>query len=150
MAMTFDLYRLRKDYKLTQKDVAKMLSLPQSSVSAMENGKTAVSQRVKDILSAELSIENIDNYNVRENVSINNNHVNGNYNGYVNGAVVDDQLQAKIDLILKDVSSLVERREERISALESRIDTLQEQLLQKNEEIMNLKLLLLQNNIEFY
>lgn len=115
----------------------------------MENGKTAVSQRVKDILSAELSIENIDNYNVRENVSINNNHVNGNYNGYVNGAVVDDQLQAKIDLILKDVSSLVERREERISALESRIDTLQEQLLQKNEEIMNLKLLLLQNNIEF-
>ena len=147
--MTFDLYRLRKDYKLTQKDVAKMLSLPQSSVSAMENGKTAVSQRVKDILSAELSIENIDNYNVRENVSINNNHVNGNYNGYVNGAVVDDQLQAKIDLILKDVSSLVERREERISALESRIDTLQEQLLQKNEEIMNLKLLLLQNNIEF-
>ena len=82
MAMTFDLYRLRKDYKLTQKDVAKMLSLPQSSVSAMENGKTAVSQRVKDILSAELSIENIDNYNVRENVSINNNHVNGNYNGY--------------------------------------------------------------------
>lgn len=149
MAMTFDLYRLRKDYKLTQKDVAKMLSLPQSSVSAMENGKTAVSQRVKDILSAELSIENIDNYNVRENVSINNNHVNGNYNGYVNGAVVDDQLQAKIDLILKDVSSLVERREERISALESRIDSLQEQLLQKNEEIMNLKLLLLQNNIEF-
>lgn len=149
MAMTFDLYRLRKDYKLTQKDVAKMLSLPQSSVSAMENGKTAVSQRVKDILSAELSIENIDNYNVHENVSINNNHVNGNYNGYVNGAVVDDQLQAKIDLILKDVSSLVERREERISALESRIDTLQEQLLQKNEEIMNLKLLLLQNNIEF-
>ena len=149
MAMTFDLYRLRKDYKLTQKDVAKMLSLPQSSVSAMENGKTAVSQRVKDILSAELSIENIDNYNVRENVSINNNHVNGKYNGYVNGAVVDDQLQAKIDLILKDVSSLVERREERISALESRIDTLQEQLLQKNEEIMNLKLLLLQNNIEF-
>ena len=149
MAMTFDLYRLRKDYKLTQKDVAKMLSLPQSSVSAMETGKTAVSQRVKDILSAELSIENIDNYNVRENVSINNNHVNGNYNGYVNGAVVDDQLQAKIDLILKDVSSLVERREERISALESRIDTLQEQLLQKNEEIMNLKLLLLQNNIEF-
>lgn len=149
MAMTFDLYRLRKDYKLTQKDVAKMLSLPQSSVSAMENGKTAVSQRVKDILSAELSIEDIDNYNVRENVSINNNHVNGNYNGYVNGAVVDDQLQAKIDLILKDVSSLVERREERISALESRIDTLQEQLLQKNEEIMNLKLLLLQNNIEF-
>ena len=149
MAMTFDLYRLRKDYKLTQKDVAKMLSLPQSSVSAMENGKTAVSQRVKDILSAELSIENIDNYNVRENVSINNNHVNGNYNGYINGAVVDDQLQAKIDLILKDVSSLVERREERISALESRIDTLQEQLLQKNEEIMNLKLLLLQNNIEF-
>ncbi|MBQ2980066.1 MAG: helix-turn-helix transcriptional regulator [Bacteroidaceae bacterium] len=149
MAMTFDLYKLRKDYKLTQKDVAKMLSLPQSSVSAMENGKTAVSQRVKDILSAELSIENIDNYNVRENVSINNNHVNGNYNGYVNGAVVDDQLQAKIDLILKDVSSLVERREERISALESRIDTLQEQLLQKNEEIMNLKLLLLQNNIEF-
>ena len=149
MAMTFDLYRLRKDYKLTQKDVAKMLSLPQSSVSAMENGKTAVSQRVKDILSAELSIENIDNYNVRENVSINNNHVNGNYNGYVNGAVVDDQLQAKIDLILKDVSSLVERREERISALESRIDTIQEQLLQKNEEIMNLKLLLLQNNIEF-
>ena len=133
MAMTFDLYRLRKDYKLTQKDVAKMLSLPQSSVSAMENGKTAVSQRVKDILSAELSIENIDNYNVRENVSINNNHVNGNYNGYVNGAVVDDQLQAKIDLILKDVSSLVERREERISALESRIDTLQEQLLQKND-----------------
>ena len=126
-----------------------MLSLPQSSVSAMENGKPAVSQRVKDILSAELSIENIDNYNVRENVSINNNHVNGNYNGYVNGAVVDDQLQAKIDLILKDVSSLVERREERISALESRIDTLQEQLLQKNEEIMNLKLLLLQNNIEF-
>ena len=112
MAMTFDLYRLRKDYKLTQKDVAKMLSLPQSSVSAMENGKTAVSQRVKDILSAELSIEDIDNYNVRENVSINNNHVNGNYNGYVNGAVVDDQLQAKIDLILKDVSSLVERREE--------------------------------------
>lgn len=149
MAMIFDLYRLRKDYKLTQKEVAKMLSLPQSSVSAMENGKTAVSQRVKDILSAELSIENIDNYNVRENVSINNNHVNGNYNGYVNGAVVDDQLQAKIDLILKDVSSLVERREERISALESRIDTLQEQLLQKNEEIMNLKLLLLQNNIEF-
>ena len=149
MAMTFDLYRLRKDYKLTQKDVAKMLSSPQSSVSAMENGKTAVSQRVKDILSAELSIEDIDNYNVRENVSINNNHVNGNYNGYVNGAVVDDQLQAKIDLILKDVSSLVERREERISALESRIDTLQEQLLQKNEEIMNLKLLLLQNNIEF-
>ena len=149
MAMTFALYRLRKEYKLTQKDVAKMLSLPQSSVSAMENGKTAVSQRVKDILSAELSIENIDNYNVRENVSINNNHVNGNYNGYVNGAVVDDQLQAKIDLILKDVSSLVERREERISALESRIDTLQEQLLQKNEEIMNLKLLLLQNNIEF-
>ena len=149
MAMTFDLYRLRKDYKLTQKDVAKMLSLPQSSVSAKENGKTPVSQRVKDILSAELSIENIDNYNVRENVSINNNHVNGNYNGYVNGAVVDDQLQAKIDLILKDVSSLVERREERISALESRIDTLQEQLLQKNEEIMNLKLLLLQNNIEF-
>lgn len=149
MAMTFDLYRLRKDYKLTQKAVAKMLSLPQSSVSAMENGKTAVSQRVKDILSAELSIEDIDNYNVRENVNINNNHVNGNYNGYVNGAVVDDQLQAKIDLILKDVSSLVERREERISALESRIDTLQEQLLQKNEEIMNLKLLLLQNNIEF-
>lgn len=149
MAMTFDLYRLRKDYKLTQKAVAKMLCLPQSSVSAMENGKTAVSQRVKDILSAELSIEDIDNYNVRENVSINNNHVNGNYNGYVNGAVVDEQLQAKIDLILKDVSSLVERREERISALESRIDTLQEQLLQKNEEIMNLKLLLLRNNIEF-
>lgn len=147
--MTFDLYRLRKDYKLTQKDVAKMLSLPQSSVSAMENGKTSVSQRVKDILSAELSIEDIDNYNVRENVNINNNHVNGNYNGYVNGAVVDEQLQAKIDLIMKDVSSLVERREERISALESRIDNLQEQLLQKNEEIMNLKLRLLQNNIEF-
>ncbi len=149
MAMTFDLYRLRKDYKLTQKDVAKMLSLPQSSVSAMENGKTAISQRVKDILSAELSVEDIDSYNVRDNVNINNNHVNGNYNGYVNGAIVDEQLQAKIDLILKDVSLLVERREERISALESRIDSLQEQILQKNEEIMSLKLLLLQNNIVF-
>lgn len=147
--MTFDLYRLRKDYKLTQKDVAKMLSLPQSSVSAMENGKTAISQRVKDILSAELSVEDIDSYNVRDNVNINNNHVNGNYNGYVNGAIVDEQLQAKIDLILKDVSLLVERREERISALESRIDSLQEQILQKNEEIMSLKLLLLQNNIVF-
>lgn len=149
MAMTFDLYRLRKDYKLTQKDVAKMLSLPQSSVSAMENGKTAISQRVKDILSAELSVEDIDSYNVRDNVNINNNHVNGNYNGYVNGAIVDEQLQAKIDLILKDVSLLVERREERISALESRIDSLQEQILKKNEEIMSLKLLLLQNNIVF-
>lgn len=52
-----NLARLRKEYKLRQRDIAEMINAKESNVSEMERGKRTISERVINILCRKLKVD---------------------------------------------------------------------------------------------
>lgn len=125
--LRFNLLRLRTTLGLKQSQIAEVLKVPQSSISAMENGKTQVSDAYIQTLQQVFNIENINQYYdevdqtrvvIKNNRGVNNGYGNVNQKGGANDALILEKLAS----LEKDVASLKTEKEE--------VDLLRRQVLQ--------------------
>ena len=148
----FNLRRLRTDLRLKQSDVAQTLEIPQSSVSAMENGKTVVSPAYIDKLQQVYNIDNIDDYyDELDIVRIHNNRGNNNgYNNHYNNQMgLDAETVAKMATLDQNVSHLLSDFNERIIRLENKRDELEQENKELHRQLTAFQVLCAKNNIEF-
>lgn len=148
----FNLRRLRTDLRLKQSDVAQTLEIPQSSVSAMENGKTTVSPAYIDKLQEVYNIDNIDDYyDELDIVRIHNNRGNNNgYNNHYNNQMgLDAETVAKMATLDQNVSHLLSDFNERIIRLENKRDELEQENKELHRQLTAFQVLCAKNNIEF-
>ena len=150
MAQKFNLKRLRNELGLKQSEIADVLHLPQSSVSAMENGKTEVSQQYVKQLQAHFNIRNIDEYyDEVEVVRITGNR--GNNNGYKNVLTsgVDPETVSNITAIKKDVDTIKGDYEDRLKRAEKKRDELDAEIRELHRQITEFKVLCARNDLDF-
>ena len=148
----FNLRRLRTDLRLKQSDVAQTLEIPQSSVSAMENGKTTVSPAYIDKLQQVFNIDNIEDYNDElDIVRIHNNRGNNNgYNNHYNNQMgLDAETVAKMATLDQNVSHLLSDFNERIIRLENKRDELEQENKELHRQLTAFQVLCAKNGIEF-
>lgn len=141
--MNFDLFQFRKDRRLTQQKLAEMLCLPQSSVSAMESGRTKISIAVIEKLRQYYPNEEVNEYIIEDKINITNYHVKGSNNGYIRNE------GGKLTNVIEQQREMLERRETRIADLETKVEKLQELILALTTENSDLKILLAKNSIDF-
>lgn len=150
MAQKFNLKRLRTELGLKQSEIADVLHLPQSSVSAMENGKTEVSQQYIKQLQAHFDIRNIDDYyDEVEVVRITGNR--GNNNGYKNVLTsnLDAETISNVTAIKKDVDAIKGDYETRLKKAEEKREALDAEIRELHRQITEFKVLCARNNIDF-
>lgn len=126
-----DLYRIRKDKKKTQKDIALIVDCKQSFISQIENGQSFVPEGWIPILVEALGIENIGDYityisDEKNSANANNGGtaVSGNRNKVTNGVTADPN----IDKLLNEIS-------EQRKMYASHMDRLFAQLEKRDEQI---------------
>lgn len=152
MATRFNLNRLRTDLGLKQSDIAEVLQIPQSSVSAMENWKTNVSQAYVNTLVHKFGISNIqDYYEEYESINVTNN--SGSGNGTNNKVQIpgssDPLVLARLTSIEKDVDTLSGRTQERIEKLENKVDELERENKQLLHQLTEFKILCAKKGIDY-
>lgn len=150
MSREFNLKRLRNDLGVKQSEIASILDIPQSSVSAMENGKTVVSPTYIDKLQSKYQINNIeDYYDDVEVVRIQNNR--GTNNGYKNTltSALDAKTISSIVEIHKDVSLILSSYEERLRNIEKKRDELENENRQLHRQLTAFQVLCAKNGIDF-
>ena len=119
-----DLQRLRKDYKITQQNLAGLVEYPQSFISQIENRRVNAPERFQKKLMKVLGIKDLEPYffpfsedQTAESVS-----------KFVSEKV-DEQLSTVNRLL-----GMLEQRDERIRDLEAMNMRLQEMLLEMNKK----------------
>lgn len=152
MATRFNLNRLRADLGLKQSGIAEVLQIPQSSVSAMENWKTNVSQAYVNTLVHKFGISNIqDYYEEYESINVTNN--SGSGNGTNNKVQIpgssDPLVLARLTSIEKDVDTLSGRTQERIEKLENKVDELERENKQLLHQLTEFKILCAKKGIDY-
>lgn len=152
MATRFNLNRLRTDLGLKQSDIAEVLQIPQSSVSAMENWKTNVSQAYVNTLVHKFGIANIqDYYEEYESINVTNN--SGSGNGTNNKVQIpgssDPLVLTRLSSIEKDVDALSGRTQVRIDKLENKVDELERENKQLLHQLTEFKILCAKKGIDY-
>ncbi len=139
MTQKFDLKKLRLSRGLKQSDIALVLGVPQSSISAMESGRTQVSHNYVKTLVEKLAITNVEEYyhDVDENVNIYNDGTMGDNNGYnnyknvVHSSMSDGLVLSRLSALERDLSDLkdsLRRKEIRCEELQREVMKLTHQL----------------------
>lgn len=123
----FNLKRFRQDFKLTQTQLAEILHIPQSSVCAMEKGRTRVSDSYINLLVERFGINRV-NYeegDTRSSIYIRSNggNNNGMYNNYTEPAIIE-QIKKAQEMLMH----INDQQSERIKYLEEQNKVLQEKL----------------------
>ena len=150
MALKFNLRKLRTDLGLKQSELADALQLPQSSVSAMENGKTGVSPQYITKLQTVYHISNIDDYFEEvEVVRITGNR--GNNNGYKNtlSQGLDAETVASITEIKKVVESIRSDYEARLSKAEEKREEQDLEIKELHKMLTAFQVLCARHNIDY-
>lgn len=155
MCNLFDLKGLRTDLKISQYEVAELLGLPQSSISAMENGRTKISQETIDKLVERYGI-NPDDYMMEASTYIRNGVVKGRYNGNFNVvSKCDSKITTMYEKMLKDCSDRYEAErkdreaaEAKLKDAESKVEDFRTRLEKATALIYELKLLLIKNGVD--
>ena len=150
MSRQFNLKRLRNDLRVKQSEIAEVLEVPQSSVSAMENGKTAVSPMYVNKLQVQYQINNIDDYyDEVEVVRISNNR--GTNNGYKNtvNSGLDAETVSRISDIKKDVEVMMHTFEDRLTKAENKRDELETENRRLHRQLTAFQVLCAKNGLDF-
>lgn len=150
MARQFNLKRLRSDLGLKQSEIAEALEVPQSSVSAMENGKTVVSPIYINKLQVKYQVANIEDYfDEVEVVRIQNNK--GTNNGYKNTVTtaMDAETISRIIEIKKDVEVMIHNYEDRLQKVEAKRDALEIENKALHNKLTAFQVLCAKNGIDF-
>ena len=135
---------------MKQSEIAEVLEVPKSSVSAMENGKTVASPIYVNKLQANYQINNIDEYyDEVELVRISNNR--GTNNGYKNtvNSGVDSDTASRISEIKKDVEAILHTFEERLKKVEDKRDELEAENRQLHRQLTAFQVLCAKNGLDF-
>ena len=153
MAQKFDLKKFRQSLGLKQSELAAILGLPQSSISAMESGKTQVSQVYINRLGEKKESTNIEevDYDVNEIVESQNEGNVGDNNGYnnyknvVTPAPTDGILLTKMAVFERDLATL----KEQFVKKDTRCDELQEEVMRLNRQLTAFQVLCARQGIDF-
>lgn len=153
MAQKFDLKRLRLSKGLRQSEMAAILGIPQSSISAMESGKTQVSQVYINKLVEKLAISNIEEfyYDVDESVNIHNEGYIGDNNGYNNyknvtaSTSADAVMITKISVMERDLGEL----KEMLRKKDNRCDELQNEVMRLTRQLTAFQVLCARQGLDF-
>ena len=153
MAQKFDLKKLRLSKGLKQSELAAILGVPQSSISAMESGKTQVSQVYINKLVEKMAIHNIEDfyYDVDESVNIHNEGYVGDNNGYNNyknvttSTSTDAIMITKISVMERDLSEL----KEMLHKKDSRCDELQKEVMHLTRQLTAFQVLCARKGLDF-
>ena len=119
-----DLQRIRKDYKITQQNIAGLVDYPQSFISQIENRRVSAPERFQKKLMKVLGIKDLEPYFFPSSED------------QAAGAV-SKLVSEKVDEQLSTVNRLLgmlEQRDERIRELESMNMRLQEMLFEMNKK----------------
>lgn len=117
-----DLQRLRKESKISQKELAKMLNVPQSFISQVETGKDPMPEYWPQMLIDNLNISDISVYEIEENDPV------PTFINSQNGTSVFNDIDKFIDLmksrdeLFRDV---VKEKDEQIKRLITVIEKMQ-------------------------
>lgn len=157
MALRLDLAKLRKEKGLKQSELAEILGVPQSSISAMENFKTNVSQTYINILIEKLSIDNINDYMVERDESFyfNSENNQGDGNGYNTNVqkglsnAAETLLISKVALLEKGLDGINDKLGERLKNADAKRDELDKEIRELNHKLMALALRCAKNNVEY-
>lgn len=150
-ATKFNLLRLRTDLGMKQSQIAEVLEIPQSSISAMENGKTNVSQAYVNTLVQKLSIPNIQEYYEEIEIgNISNNSGNGiGNNNNIKPAGSDPLVLARITSMEKDLGNISGNLENRIAKLEDKVDRYEEENRKLHQLLTEFKILCIKNGVDY-
>ena len=124
MAKRIDLQRIRKEKKLTQIQMAQLLGYPQSYISMVENQRSAASEEFLMAIRQKLKIKDIEPYYTEDNET-----------QMLSKAL--DILERKLDDQQDNFNRLIDiidKRDERIQALEKEISLLQAALLKSEKK----------------
>lgn len=155
MAQKFDLKKFRLELGLTQSELAAILHIPQSSISAMENGKTKVAQTYINILAEQFHVDNIESFftELEDKVHVNNENCTGNNNGYfrdcTTSGIFDEVLLERFDKLEKEFDEYKARERERVDKLDRECDLLRLENKSLLTQLFNLKLACVENGIDF-
>lgn len=153
MRRLFDMKRLRQDMGMRQSEFARILDIPQSSISSMECGKTKVSKIYIEKLAIALAVPNIeDYYNEYPDVHIHNEGIVGDNNGYnaYNStapapAINEGLILSRLAVLERDLAKLVERTER----YEQRYEEVREKNERLHRQLTAFQVLCTRNNIDF-
>lgn len=132
----FDLQSIRKEKKITQKQLAELVQYPQGFISEIESGKASAPQAFIKKVSEQLKIENIDDY-VKEVPNISNKKARKSKKEDIFTDILDagDPIQNQNMNVLADQSiismflDLLRKKEEKIDKLEAENRFLRDELL---------------------
>lgn len=149
VAMYFNIRKLRKNKNLTQQDIADVLKVPQSSVSAMEIGKTNVSEKYIEILENTYNIKKEDYMEEDRRSFVYLRNARGNQVGEMeNSSFQYDDCKPNKE-VQQILVGLNDKAELRIEKLEKDLDELRKENKKLIDENTKLKILLAKNSIEF-
>lgn len=135
----FNLRKVRTAHKMSQQQMAEILKLPQSSISAMENGRTPVNQNYIDVICTTLDL-NAEDY-MDEESSVFVSRVKGNFNGYNNNISTGDESSSQaINMAMESMKSTINRDAHRYDELKKELDKIRAERDQLKEEINALRL----------
>lgn len=149
VAMYFNIRKLRKNKHLTQQDIADVLKVPQSSVSAMEIGKTNVSEKYIEILENTYNIKKEDYMEEDRRSFVYLRNARGNQVGEMdNSSFKYDDCKPNKE-VQHFLVGLNDKAALRIEKLEKDIDEIRKENKKLIDENTKLKILLAKNNIDF-
>lgn len=171
----FALKKVRQDKNLSQVEMATLLNLPQSSISAMENGKTKISQHIINTLVERLQIDEDAYWIDDENKMYSIGPTAATVAAIVSQSEKElvNELRAANEKLRSDITELkaqyasaqnkikdqeihegalykrMEGLRETIEEKQQTITDLKDEILRMKDELHRLEILLVRNNIEF-
>lgn len=155
MSKILDLQSLRRDYDKKQYEIAQILNLPQSSISAIENYKTAISPRNIKILVDELHVTNIDKYMIEKPQQYNIANNSGDGNGVANyvqkgaEASAGKEVAARLDALDKSIVDIAKNTGDRYDALQKANSDLNDEIKELHNKLMRLALRCAKKGVDY-
>lgn len=126
---TLDLKSLRKDKRMTQKELSAILKVPQSFISQVESGKAPMPAHWEDILREHFKISDLSIYQKDMDKEIPYNNVNAKpFSSFNDMEVVITVLKSQLDTytsIIKEKDEQIKKRDEHIGRLLSLVENMQ-------------------------
>lgn len=143
----FNMQRFRTERHLSQKQLADILKIPQSSISAMESGRTRVNQTYLNTLKNNFTF-NVEDY-MEEESTVFVKNVKGNNNGQNNGNGLDSEGMKSMERMMNRMLGNAERELSRYDSLMERYQALEAENRRLTIRVHELEILLLRNNIKY-
>jgi transcriptional regulator with XRE-family HTH domain len=127
-----DILSIRREHNITQSELSKLTGYPQSYISRMETGKEPANEDFVNIVKEQLHIENINNYYTDSPIEKQPNISRSFNNRQERNASWQNGVPDAFALRLLDI---IDRKDEQIAALQSRLDKIDDNLTHLTEII---------------